>query len=201
MLDPNIADSAGSIVPWIIAVGLAVVVLILAWRLGQGEGSSNLKGARETLEMALKTNEQLNKRMNEQGERLDRQAERIDFLEVNARISRRQIEMLSDQVVGCGGTPVSYEEAAVAAGVTMTVFDESHRDLRHQLTQAFNEAELMVLASDIGFNPDDIRGETLTEKAAELIDMARRMRKVARFRAEVIKARPEFSKAALASIK
>lgn len=198
MLEPNTAES---IVPWVIACALGVLVLYMAWRLGRGdEGGSTLRGAQETLEMALKTNEQLNRRMNEQGERLDHQAERIDFLEVNARISRRQIEMLSDQVVGCGGTPVSYEEAAIAAGVTMTVFDESHRDLRPQLTQAFDEAELMVLARDIGFNPDDIRGETLTEKAAELIDMARRMRKVAKFRAEVIKARPEFSRAALASI-
>mgnify|MGYP007005603670 CR=1 FL=1 len=59
----------------------------------------------------------------------------------------------------------------------------------------------LISLGQLGFNPDDIRGETLTEKAAELIDMARRMRKVARFRAEVIKARPEFSKAALASIK
>jgi hypothetical protein len=194
MLDPNLLR-------WIFSLLVIGGLLYIAWRLGGGNGLNTLNGARETLKMALETNEQLNRRMNEQGERLDRQAERIDFLEVNARISRRQVEMLSDQVVGCGGTPVSFEEAAQAAGVTMTVFDETHGNLRHALTQAFDETELTILARDLGFNPEDIRGETLTEKAAELIDMTRRMRKVARFRAEVIKARPEFSRAALASIK
>lgn len=186
--------------PWLV-VAICLVVPYLIRGRSNGDALSNLKGAQETLQMTLKTNEQLNRRMNEQGERLDKQAERIDYLEVGARISRRQIEMLSDQVVGCGGTPVSYEEAARSVGVTLAVFDESHGNLRHALMQAFNESELMVLASDIGFNPDDIRGETLTEKAAELIDMARRMRKVTRFRAEVVKARPEFSRAALSSIK
>lgn len=186
--------------PWLV-VAICLVVPYLIRGRGNGDALSNLKGAQETLQMTLKTNEQLNRRMNEQSERLDKQAERIDFLEVGARISRRQIEMLSDQVVGCGGTPVSYEEAARSVGVTLAVFDESHGNLRHALMQAFDESELMVLARDVGFNPDDIGGKTLTEKAAELIDMTRRMKKAKQFREEVLKARPDFSKSALASVK
>lgn len=195
MLDFNI------VLRWFVALIFLGALVYVAWRVGQGNGLNTLNGAGQTLKMALDTNEQLNRRMNEQGERLDHQAERIDFLEVNARISRRQVEMLSDQVVGCGGTPVSFEEAANAAGVTMTVFDESRGNLRHALMKAFNESELMTLARDLGFDPEDIRGETLTEKTAELIDMTRRMHKVARFRVEVIKARPDFSKSILANIK
>lgn len=118
--------------------------------------------------------------------------DRMEKFELRERVQRRWIAMLSDQVVDAGGKPVTYEQAARAAGVRLSAIETSYTDLRTALVGAFSIAELNQLAMDAGILPDDIPGDTISERAGELVAIANRRRIMSKLQATIRQARPQF---------
>ena len=158
---------------------LVMSVLIVAFGYFSASRSSAgvVRGAEATVDMAMRLNRQL--------------SARVDQLEAQTRILSSWVEMLSQQVRRSGVAPVTYEMAAREAGVSLAIFDETYSELRQAIVGAFDMGELTVLARDAGFNPDEIAGTTLSERAAELIDMAHRRGRMLTLVQEAKKARPQ----------
>ena len=72
------------------------------------------------------------------------------------------------------------------------MFDQSFSDLRREIAKAFDKTELDMLARDIGIDPQEIGGETLRERVAELVSMASRRRGMKQLQVQIRKARPQF---------
>lgn len=174
---------------WVPYVGLLIAVLLYVFR-----RDTTVANAEKLVNMSVNTQKGLEAR-------IDKLTERQDVLEADGRVKGRWIELLCVQVRGCGGTPASYEDAAEDVGVPLSVFKETFSDVRSEIAHAFDDSEFRMLARDVGFNPDDIRGTTLTEHVAELLEMAQRQGKTRKLREEIKKARPKFPKDLLASIK
>lgn len=177
------------LLPWAAFLALLIPYLLKEFRgnshLQTNSGSQLVADTKELVDTAMN----MNKRLQSQVENL---FERVDKLEAGARVHRRWNEMLSQQVRALRGTPVTYEEAAEAAGVSLKLFDQSYSDLRREIAKAFDKTELDLLARDIGIDPGEIGGETLSERVAELVSMASRRRGMKQLQAQIRKARSNF---------
>lgn len=88
---------------------------------------------------------------------------------IEDRDSWREVAMLrGEQLDRAGITPIVRSEAELMSGIA--------KDMR----EGFSKDEVDGLAFDIGIKPDDLKGDTLPERARSLVLAASRQRKLMR---------------------
>ncbi len=86
--------------------------------------------------------------------------------------------MRGEQLERVGITPIIRSEAEVMA------------DMARDLRENWSKEELDTLAFDIGIKPDDLKGDTLPERARALVMLANRQRKLQRLAGRMNEERP-----------
>lgn len=88
-------------------------------------------------------------------------------------------------------TPETMHDHAIAQRVsTETLEDIPESVLHNALATYFNVSELEELTSNLGFNPEEIKGDTISARALDLIGYLRRRNRLPELVDAVRKARP-----------
>lgn len=117
--------------------------------------------------------------------------QQLDMQRAQARIDQQMIQSLRLQVIQLGKEPIGIEVAAAQANVPLEVFDvQRNKELRFALIDLFDVSELDILCVDIGLDPQELNGETKTERVVNLIQAARRRDKLDELVAEIKVVRP-----------
>lgn len=117
--------------------------------------------------------------------------EEIDRNRAELNIYREWANGLVVQLQQNNIKPMTLAQAADKAGVVMSVFEDDESEFRHKLILLFNIEEINNLAREIRLNPDELRGSTLTERAADLIDQAHKRNRIVWLKEIAHEQRPE----------
>lgn len=191
----DLADFLERALPWLMTAGVLLIGGVIAIRRVGGQD----EGAVPTRFLRL-----IDAQRSEMDAQIVRRDARIDVLELDGRITRQWIAMLTAQIVMLGGNPVTERDAASALGLTVpgSVVREQarpgvppnpqdvHDRLRRVLAERFSLGEMASLGMSLGYDPESIGGGTLPERAAAMVDYARRRGQLPQLKAAIERERP-----------